>query len=464
MLRPYQELIVEQTRQHMLAGKRTILIQSPTGSGKTILTAHMLKTSAERGMSSFFTVHRRELVKQSIRAFDGVGVAHGVVAAGFIDDPRHLVQVCSVGTLARRWQKLKRPKLVIWDEAHHIAAAGWSAIHAAMPDAFHIGLTATPERLDGRGLSKWFEVMVKGPSVAWLIENSYLCPYKLFAPTSVNTSGMHTKMGDFARSELVGAMDKPSITGDAVREYSLRAPGKRGVAFCVSVEHSKHVAAQFTAAGFKAEHVDGETPADQRDASIRRFERGETKILSNVDLFGEGFDLPALEVPILLRPTQSLALYLQQCGRGLRPAPGKAHATILDHAGNCARHGLPDEDREWTLEGRQRSSKKKDEVNAGVKICPSCFAAQWPGRPACLYCSAVFELKPRQVDEVEGDLTEVNKDTFKRRAVDKERHQAITFTELVELGKKRGYKKPHAWAKHIWNYRQSKKIHRGKGA
>lgn len=441
----------------MVAGRRTILLQAPTGSGKTMLTAHMLKTAAEKGMPSFFVVHRRELVKQSIRTFDKVGVSHGVVAADFMDDPRHLVQICSVNTLARRWHKLKKPKLVIWDEAHHCAAVGWSTIHQALPDAFHIGLTATPERLDGTGLGKWFEVMVKGPSVSWLIERGYLAPYKLFAPTSVSTEGLHRRMGDFVKSELADMMDKPSITGDAVNEYKKMAPGKRAVAFCVSVEHSKHVASQFAAAGFKAEHVDGETPTEQRDASIKRFERGETQILSNVDLFGEGFDLPSLEVSILLRPTDSLALYLQQCGRALRPSPGKDHALILDHAGNCARHGLPDEEREWTLEGRPRRERSDKVTNVSVKVCPKCFAAQFPGKPACLYCGVVFEVKTRVIDRVDGELAEVTKDNLVRRKRDDERQNCHSLDQLIALGKQRGYKRPGIWAKHIWNYRQQKK-------
>lgn len=456
-LRPYQEQIIAEAREHMLEGRKSILIQAPTGSGKTLLTAHMLKSAAEKNMASFFVVHRRELIKQSIRTFNQVGVHHGVLAAGFVEDDRHLVQICSVGTLARRLHQIrKRPRLIIWDESHHLAAGGWSKIQRNYPDAFHIGLTATPERLDGTGLGKWFEVMIEGPRVEWLIENGFLAPYKMYAPTNLNLSGVHTRMGDFVKSELAAAVDKPSITGDAVREYTRLAAGRRAVVFCVSIAHSKHVVSEFEAAGYRAEHVDGETPTELRDQAIRRFETGETQVLSNVDLFGEGFDLPSLEVSILLRPTQSLGLYLQQVGRALRPADGKTHAVILDHAGNCARHGLPDEERMWSLEGRaKRQSNKEQQVK--VKICPKCFAAQVPGKSACAYCGAEFEVKPRQVDHVEGDLAEINKDTFKRAGPDTERHQARTLEELVELGKRRGYKRPHYWAKHIWNYRQQKK-------
>jgi DNA repair protein RadD len=456
-LRPYQTSIIDEARRLMRAGCKRILITAPTGSGKTLLTAHMLKTAAEKSMASFFIVHRRELVKQSIRAFDQVGVGHGVVAAGFVDDPRHFVQICSVQTLQRRWHKLKRPKLVIWDESHHLAAAGWSVIHRALPDAFHIGLTATPERLDGAGLGQYFDEMIEGPSVSWLIQNKFLSPYKMYAPTSVSLEGVRTRMGDFAKSELAMEMDRPSITGDAVREYIKLAAGKRAVVFCVSVEHSKHVSSQFAAAGFASEHVDGETPTELRDAAIRRFERGETKVLCNVDLFGEGFDLPSLEVSILLRPTQSLGLYLQQVGRSLRPSPGKSHAVILDHAGSCARHGLPDEERQWSLEDRARRERTTQTDGPSVKICPKCFAAQFPGPAACQYCGVVFEVKARVIDHVDGDLKEVTKETLLRHTREAERKNCESFEELCALGQARGYKRPRLWAKHIWNYRQSKK-------
>jgi len=480
VLREFQEQIIEQARRHMLAGRKSILILSPTGSGKTVLTAHMLKTSADKGMASFFNVHRRELVKQSIRTFAMVGVRHGVVSAGFLDDPRHAVQICSVQTLVRRYHKMTPPKLIIWDEAHHIAAAGWAQIFEAFPKSFHIGLTATPERLDGTGLGKWFEVMVQGPTVSWLIEEGFLSPYVLYGPSTPAMDGVHTRMGDFVKSELAVVMDRPSVTGDAIKEYTRHAAGKRAVIFCNSVEHSKHVVNQFAAAGFRAEHVDGETPSDLRDCAIKRFESGQTQVLCNVDLFGEGFDLPTLEVSILLRPTQSLALYLQQCGRALRPvyAPGfdlstkegrkaaiqagpKPYAVILDHAGNWTRHGLPDQERAWSLEGRVRQERGKKDQGVPVKVCPKCFAAQFPGKPACLYCGTVFELKARVIDHVEGDLAEVTKDHVVRRPADAERGQAKTLKELEELGRQRGYKRPMLWAKHVYNGRRAKRAKGG---
>ena len=445
----------------MQRGTRSIVIQSPTGSGKTLLTAHMVKTAAAKGMTAWFCVHRRELVKQSIRAFAEVGVNHGVVAAGFLEAKRHAVQIASIQTLIRRYERLRRPQLIIWDECHHIAAGSWAALRKAIPEAFHIGLTATPERLDGKGLAEYFDVMIEGPSVEWLIENGYLAPYRIFAPQGISVAGVHTRMGDFAKDELLAVADKPTITGDAIKHYLKHAAGKRAVVFCVSIEHSKHVVEQFRQAGIPAVHVDGETETEARDQAIRRFTNGEVRVLSNVELFGEGFDLPSLEVAILLRPTQSLGLYLQQVGRALRPSPGKTEAIILDHAGNCERHGLPDEERQWSISGREDKTRRGANAVASVRVCPRCFAAQYPGRASCTYCGHVFEAKPRQVEHVEGDLQEVDTAALRRQRL-REQSRTETFEDLVELGRARGYKRPYLWAKHVWNARQQKKLAEGR--
>lgn len=454
VLRTYQVDIEEETRRRMKAGIRSILLQSPTGSGKTLLTASMLGKAAQKGMPSLFVLHRRELVKQSINAFSQLNIRHGVIANGFPQDPSSLIQIGSVQTLSRRIGKMREPKLVVFDECHHLAARSWSALYEGYPKAFFLGLTATPERLDGRGLDKYFRTMINGPSVDWLIKSGYLCPYKLYAPKAASMDGVHVRMGDFVKSEAAAAIDKPTITGDAIKHYRQLASGKRAVVFCVSIEHSKHVVDQFNAAGIPAAHVDGETDVNQRDETIRRFERGEIKILSNVELFGEGFDLPALEVAILLRPTKSLGLYLQQVGRALRTFPGKTVAIILDHAGNCARHGLPDEEREWSLVGRAGEDGDKA-PGESVKICPKCFAAQFPGRPSCSFCGFVFEAKPREVEEKDGDLAEVDLEAMRRERRSRQA-KLETLEDLIEEGKKRGYRRPELWARHIIRARKEK--------
>lgn len=416
----------------------------------------MLHTAAQKGMNSFFIVHRKELIDQSSRAFKEEGLEHGIIAAGYRSTIPMRVQLASVQTLAKRLDRTAEPQLIVWDECHHIAAASWEKIFRRFPDAYHIGLTATPARLDGRGLGVYFKTMVSGPSVSWLIENGFLSKYKLYAPSQVNLEGVHKRMGDYEKKELAEAVDKPRITGSAVEHYKRHADGKRAIVFAVSVEHSKHIVEEFRRGGVSAAHIDGDSETEYRARSIRDFSSGNIQVLSNVELFGEGFDVPAMEVAILLRPTQSLGLYLQQIGRALRPSDGKQYATILDHVGNVQRFGLPDQPREWSLEGRE---KGKGEYKAPVKICTSCFAAQPTGKDRCLYCGVIFLPSPRIIDTIDGELKEVGEaeQLALKLKWKKEQGMSKSFGQLVELGKQRGYKRPAAWAAVIMKARASKR-------
>ena len=456
-LRDYQLAIIDETRNHLRAGIKSVLIQSATGSGKTALAARMLKTASDKGHGAWFCCHRRELVTQSAITFGNAGVDHGIVAAGFDGDRKRPVQICSIQTLARRWHTLARPRLIIWDECHHVAAASWGKVHAQFPDAVHIGLTATPERLDGTGLGVWFNKIVYGPPVRQLIDDGYLSDYRLFAPSAINTAGVHSKYGDFVKSELNKVVDKPRITGDAIQHYKKYCEGKRALIFAVSIEHSQHIVEQFNSAGIRAEHVDGTTESSERDSIFRRFIAGQTLALSNVEIAGEGVDIPAVEAAILLRPTQSLAMYLQQVGRALRPAVDKTHAIILDHAGNSARHGLPDDPREWSLVGTKSSKAKAEPDDVKVKQCPMCYATVRQHVSSCRHCGHVFVTVGREVEKVDGELAEVNirEQRIQMRA---EQAQASSLEELIRIGKLRGYKNPAGWAMHVWGARRMKRV------
>ena len=465
ILRPYQEEIISETRV-ALRTNDDVLVQLPTGGGKTALGAKMIGSAAEKGHRSFFSVHRRELIDQTMETFDKVGIPYGVIAPGIDPRPLERVQIVSIDALKHRLEKVEAPKFMLWDEAHHTAAAGWKAVKAAYKGAKHVGLTATPERLDGKGLDSQFTYMVRGPSTAWLIEHGFLCQYRAFAPSTPDLSAVHTSMGDYAKGEASAAMDKPTITGDAIATYQRLARGKSAVVFCVSVEHSQHVASSFREAGVVAWHLDGNTPRGERGEAVRAFRNGEIRVLTNVDLFGEGFDLPSLEVSILLRPTKSLALFLQQVGRALRPSPGKDHALILDHAGNLLRHGLPDDERDWHLAGRAKKPKK-DGGAAGIRQCPKCFHVHTVA-PMCPACGHMYDGSPRVVDQVDGELAEI--DVVRARASAKaEQAAAQTIEDLVALGKKRGYRKPEEWAAHLYTSRLAARrkaplLDRGPGA
>lgn len=454
LLRPYQAEAVSSIRECFARGQKSVLYQAPTGSGKTALTAWMVKAADERGMGSWFVVHRRELINQSMRAFESIGVPYGVISSGYCEEPKHRVQIASIQTLVRRMHRHARPAMVIFDEAHHMAANTWSRVADQLRGVYQIGLTATPCRLDGTGLRGWFDTIVTGPTVRTLTNAGWLAPYRIFAPRGISVAGLHKRMGDYDKKELEAVVNKPSITGDAVSEYQKIARGGRAVAFCVSVEHSKEVAQAFNASGIPAAHVDGDTPHDVRDRCVQDFSDGRTRVLTNVDLFGEGFDLPALQVSILLRPTQSLGLYLQQVGRSLRPGPGKT-AIIIDHARNCELHGLPDDEREWSLDGVEKRKSIKQEVK--VQICPRCFAAQKPAK-ACKFCGYVLPPVPRVVEEKIGDLVEVDKDALARQRK-KERQALKSYEETVEYGETMGYKP--GWARTYWLAKQAARARYG---
>ncbi|OGT55501.1 MAG: hypothetical protein A3E01_09340 [Gammaproteobacteria bacterium RIFCSPHIGHO2_12_FULL_63_22] len=450
-LRPYQQTLLDDARQAFRQGHRAVLLQMPTGAGKTVSGSHMIGGSSRRGNVCWWLSHRRELIAQTSKTFAAVGIPHGIIAGGHSTDPHKLVQIGSVQTVARRLDKLTPPDLIIFDEVHHLGATQWGKIYEAFPAAKIVGLTATPWRLDGKGLGRWFGAMVNGPCVADLIEAGALSPYRLFAPSAPDLSAVATQAGDFKKDQLASVMDRPSIVGDAVGHYRRLCSGKRAVAFAVNIEHSRHIVDQFRSAGIPAEHVDGTMDTASRDGAIQRFTAGETLILSNCELFGEGFDVPAIEAAILLRPTKSLSLHLQQVGRALRPAPGKDAAIILDHAGNSLIHGLPDDEREWSLDDREkRKAGERGEVT--IKSCPECFAVHRPS-PSCPHCGYVYVAASREVEVVDGTLEEVDPAVL-RAARKQEERAAQTIDDLIRIGQERGYKNPAGWARNYFAARQ----------
>lgn len=453
-LRPYQATLVERTRANFIVGKRSQLLVSCTGSGKTVMFSYMAGRAVERGLRVWILAHRVELLDQISRTLSSFGVSHGMIAPGYIGDRRRPVQVASVFTLARRLDRYDAPDLIIVDEAHHaISTSTWGRVITAFPKAKLLGVTATPIRLSGEGLGDLFECMVQGPTMRELIELGALSPYRLFAPAGVDLSGVHTRMGDFVRGEIEAAMDKPSITGDAVSHYQKLAPGKRAVAFCVSVEHAVHVATQFRAAGIPAQAIDGGMDRTLRASVLSEFSAGRIQVIASCDLISEGFDVPAIEAAILLRPTQSLGLYLQQVGRALRTFPGKQEAIILDHAGNVARHGLPDEERVWSLDGSQRR-KGAQRSEVPVKTCGSCFATVASMATHCS-CGFEFQVQRREVQQVDGVLQEIDLATAVRQRR-QEQGRAQSEGDLVKIGRARGMKRPELWARHVLRARAAK--------
>lgn len=440
-LRPYQSDLINEARAIMRGGVRRLCIQGATGMGKTVLAAQLLAQAAERGKRSWFVCHRKEILDQTVRTFVESADLHvGIVAAGYPSDATAPVQVCSVQSLLRRMTKIRKPDLIVFDETHHILASTWAAIARECATSFQIGITATPCRTDGRGLRPFFDSLLCGPSTADLIAAGYLSPYRLFAPAQFDASALHKVAGDFNRKEVTAAM-KPTVIGDAVGTYRRHAEGGRALVFAWSLDASRAIAEAFNAAGIAAAHVDGETPADERRRSMEGFRDGRIRVLCNVELFGEGLDVPAVDAVFLLRPTASLGLHLQQCGRGLRPAPGKSCVRLFDHVGNYTRHGLPDDPRAWTLDG---ISKAASERLSPMKRCSECFLVSGVLAKACPHCGAAYPVKPRKVVQVAGELAETKLSALRARLPELQR-SCSTLKEFQALAVTLGYKPQWAW-------------------
>lgn len=461
-LRPYQSEAIEALRGSFRAGHHSPLLVMPTGAGKTVCFSYLTQRLTAAGKRVAILVHREELIRQvsdTLRAFD---VDRGLIAAGALYDRRQRAHVASVFALARRLDRVAVPDYVICDEAHHcIAGSSWGKVVAAWravnPALRLIGVTATPERLSGEGLGEVFDDMLLGPTVRQLIDLGALSEYRMFAPRqAVDLSGIGRRGGDFVRSEAAAAMDKPAIHGDAVAHYRRHCDGAPAVAFCVSVEHAEHVAESFRASGYRSASIDGTMPRDVRRSILQDFSRGGLNVLTSCDLISEGFDVPGIVAAILLRPTQSLALYLQQVGRALRTAPGKTHAVILDHVGNSARHGSPCQDREWSLLGRSEASRKTKTGEAACRQCESCFAMSPAAASKCRECGAVFQVVRREVEQVDGELSEVE---VAKLRIEAKRAQAAaqTLEDLIAEGRRRGFKNPAGWARHVWAGREKKR-------
>lgn len=463
-LYPFQDELVGDLRSAIRAGSKSPLLVSPTGSGKTVIFAYLVSRMAEKGVRSHILAPRKEIIRQISNTLTQFGTEHGFCAAGRPYDPDQLIHVGSVYTVARRLDQIPVPDYAIIDEAHHaIPESTWDTCvkywrekntRLILP-----GVTATPERLSGEGLRGTFDSMIVGPSVRELIDAGFLSDYKIFAPANaVDVSKMRTLGGEYRKDDMEGVMVKSTITGNAVDHYKKYLSGKPAIAFCISIRHAQHVAHEFQLEGFNALSVDGKMSPKLRESITQSFADGKLDILCSCDLISEGYDVPGVWGAILLRPTMSKALFLQQVGRCLRKSPGKDVAFILDHVGNWARHGLPDTVHEWSLDSKRRKASDKDPDDIAIKQCPECGFIVGTAALECSECGYVFETKGREIQEVEGELVEI---TEAQRAM-----LALPFRsavaecddlmQLYEYGKLRKMKNPWYWAQHVMAARRKR--------
>ena len=455
-LREYQAEAIDNLRSSLQDGSRSPLLVMPTGAGKTVVFAEISKRLRKNKHNVLILVHRKELIDQASKKLKAIKVTHGIIAANY--QPKNSsIQIASVQTLVRRLNTNKfKPHYIIIDEAHHAAAGSWDKILTNFSDAYRIGCTATPIRLDGRGLKDYFDDLIPSYSISKLIELKYLAPYKVYAPPlKLNLNKVKVLGGDFQKKDLEEKMQKADIVGDAVQQYKKHADGLPAIAFCISVKHAERVCKRFNDAGYKSAIVHGDMPLKQREEVIGGLGNGKIQVLTSVDVISEGTDCPNVSVAILLRATKSEGLYLQQVGRILRPQENKT-AIILDHVNATRTHGFVDDDRDWSLHS-EKKTKKKGELAPRVETCKKCFAAYKPA-PKCPVCG--YEAQQRDarfIKEEEGELIELKKQQEKESIKQQQKlliASAKTMEELEMVAKILGYKK--GWAYRVFQSRKLK--------
>jgi DNA repair protein RadD len=406
LLRPYQRAGYDEVCQ-ALTHVRRVLIALPTGGGKTVLAAHVVLAAYLRGERVIFFAHRRELIAQTRRKLIDAGIPDAAIGILMASDPHENtaapVQVASIDT----WRHRDPPPadLVIIDEAHRSLSQSYLDVVAHYEGAVVVGLTATPYRADGGGLGLVYEHLVVVALPSQLIADGHLVEPRVFSATEKpDLSGVRVRGGEFHEGDLADAMQRGALVGNIVQHWQQHARELLTVAFAVSVAHSQAIAAAFVEHGIAAEHLDGATLTRERDAILGRLESGETRVVTNCGVLCEGWDQPSVKCAILARPTMSVGLYLQQAGRILRPYQGQ-QAIILDHAGNALRHGLPQDDRTFSLD---TAAAKKGKASAPTKECPSCNAVLPLGTRECTVCGHVFQAREAPPVDAAGELVEID--------------------------------------------------------
>lgn len=439
-LRDYQQETVDNIYQSIQSGHRSIMIESPPRTGKTVLMADIARRATAKGNRILFIVHRQEIVQQVIRTFQADGV------------DMNLAKIGMVQTITRHIADLDPPQIIFVDEAHHALAQSYRRILDAFPKAYKLLFTATPYRLNGKGFTEIADELITGKSVPWLIDHHFLAPVDYYAPSQIDISKLRTKStGDYSEDSIKEAL-KPKIYGNAVKHYYQLAKGKQAIAYTYNVNSAIRLARAFNGRGITARAVSGKTPKEERKKIIEDYRAGKIKIVTNAELFTEGLDLPNVDCVIMLRPTQSLSLYLQFAMRSMNPRQGKT-AVIIDHVGNVERFGLPTDERHWSLEGISKSNKRaaSGTVIKPVTVCPRCFASFYRKGDTCPYCGMLLgqEKELEVVDNVKlkkvtrsrlAVVKQLEKSAMMKNVADKRPSELKNLKEIQVYAKLKGYK------------------------
>ena len=481
---PFQSALLSEARKRIAAGERRLILCAPTGAGKTAISSAIIAGARKKGKKCMFICHRAELREQARKTLKDCGVEAGVIAANAFSALHRPVQVAQIGTLARRKERWKNwAQVIIVDECHHMAADSWRRTIAYLGEnSVVVGLTATPQRLDGKGLNDDFDSIIQGPDISGLIEKGYLANFDTFTTKEkFDLASVHLSMGDFSQRDLEKQIGNKRVR-NVVEAYQRHGKGGKAIFFGVSVRHSREVEQWFIQKGIKARHLDGKTPPQERERIVRDFDSGDLQVLCNCGIVSEGFDCPSASVLMDDAPTMSLTNYLQRVGRVLRYQKGK-RAVILDLAGNYMRHGLADSPREWSLEGRKRTRKNAEREAAGMRMCEKCYAVNHIAATNCRVCKASLVKEAAAVEFADSkELVKVEKAPVREIVIGKDRitltalqkpqrpllslaHQkarngTLTLAWMQEAAKQFGFK--GGWA--VFQFNRLCSLHRGKRA
>ena len=417
ILRDYQLRAIDDVTTAAAQGHRRIILVAPTGSGKTCIASRIISSAVANGNRVLFLAPTRELVAQTSDKLTEICVPHGIMMSGEPYDPLHPVVVSSLPSqyawcVRRRKENHPKADLVIFDEAHSLfSATTWQKVADAYPQAFILGMTATPINRAGRGMQHAFDAMVQAPTIQSLTDLGHLVKVRYFVPSIPDLANIKVQAGDYSEKQLETRMDQPKLIGDIIENWSRIAPTKKTLVFASGVKHSIHLVESFKAIGIKAAHVDGNTPKEERDETTKAFREGDLQVLSNCAVYRLGADFPRAECLVFARPTKSVLLYLQVSGRVLRPSPGKSSCILIDHAGVYAEHGPVAQDWDWkldygtakTVKGAMAARKKKKPVDITCAKCKVVFT----GVIVCPLCGERITLKGKHVETWPAYLQEL---------------------------------------------------------
>jgi len=406
-LRDYQIKMYDDVREAFRRGNRRVMLQAPTGAGKTALVAKIIESSISMGNNVWFMVPRKELMDQASGAFSKIGMPHNRICPGYEESSAFKVHIVSKDTLSRRMERIRiQPTFIVVDEAH-LALDRYIWIHEQFPKAYMLGVTATPERLDGRGLSDLYECLVHGPTIPELVEKGYLCNVRYFCPPTDGIKELHRDGTEYKSDEVELLLERRKVYGRAIEHYRKHADGKPTLVFCRSLKSSEETARHFRDAGYNFESIDGTMTTAKRNGLINGIRDGKIHGLTSCELLTYGLDVPRVECVIWLRPTLSKTIFFQGIGRGLRPALGKEHLIVLDHVGNLQEHGHPFDLQEWNFSGTTRATKHDADSTATLRLCPA-IDFLYCDKKSCTDCPHYDGAKKNQKPEVVNvDLVEI---------------------------------------------------------